>query len=366
MKKVCFQIPTINAGGIETYLLRFIKYAINRFEITVIVRNSLNGELLNDYDIPGVKLVSLPLKYGNINSILKYYQFIKLEKFDIVCDFTGNFSGIPMLISKILKVNKRVTFYRSGSNHFGNSFLKQIYNYVMNKFVYLFSTDILANSTAGLDFFYSNRNKNDIRFKVIQNGFNLTDFDLKIDTIQLKKKLNIPNDAYIIGHSGRNNKAKNHDFMLKVAQKIISIDDNIYFVFCGKDTEHLNEKIIDLKIEKKVRLLGYRKDVLDIISCANLFYFPSLTEGQPNALIEAMIMGIPFVASDIEPIKECVNPELYEQLVNPYNLDDNVQLIFKTMKIKPNELNKAQWARNNFSAEKRFEELAEVLLNDKK
>jgi glycosyltransferase involved in cell wall biosynthesis len=360
MKKVCFQIPTINAGGIETYLLRFIQYANNRFDITVIVRGSLNGELFEDYTKTGVKLVSLPLKYVNIRSIYKYYKFIKSEKNDTVCDFTGNFSGIPILVSKIIGIENRITFYRSGSNHFGKNYFKRTYNFIMNLFVYLFSTNILANSVSGLNYFFPYRSSNDSRFKVIQNGFNLSDFDKQKNEIDIKKIFDIPNNAFVIGHSGRYNIAKNHEFMIKVAQQLISIDKHFYFVFCGKDTEMLQTNVENLGIEKNVRLLGYRKDVLKIMSRVNLFYFPSLTEGQPNALIEAMIMGIPIVASDIEPIKECI-PELYhQQLVNPTDVDANVQLLLMTKLIKPDELNLSEWAKTIFSAEKRFEEFAEV------
>ena len=47
------------------------------------------------------------------------------------------------------------------------------------------------------------------------------------------------------------------------------------------------------------------------------FYFPSISEGQPNALIEAIATGLPFVASDIATIKETV-PEIYHRYLVPF------------------------------------------------
>jgi len=55
---------------------------------------------------------------------------------------------------------------------------------------------------------------------------------------------------------------------------------------------------------KHTRLLGHRSDVADILAAADIFVFPSLFEGMPGAVIEAMASGLPVVASDIEPVHD--------------------------------------------------------------
>ena len=59
-----------------------------------------------------------------------------------------------------------------------------------------------------------------------------------------------------------------------------------------------------LGLEKQVTLLGQRDDVKELLEVADIFVFPSMHEGCPNALIEAMAMGKPCVASRIGPIEE--------------------------------------------------------------
>jgi glycosyltransferase involved in cell wall biosynthesis len=114
---------------------------------------------------------------------------------------------------------------------------------------------------------------------------------------------------------------KNQNTVLSVAKKMCSNNKNIFFIFCGYGTESLNSKISEFNLSKQVFALGYRSDMPDIYNSFDSFYFPSITEGQPLALIESLMYGIPIVASNIEPIKEVIPEELNSQLVNPYDSD---------------------------------------------
>lgn len=57
----------------------------------------------------------------------------------------------------------------------------------------------------------------------------------------------------------------------------------------------------------RVRLLGHRNDLPEILAAADLFAFPSLYEGLPGAVIEAMALGLPVIGSDIGPVREVVD-----------------------------------------------------------
>jgi glycosyltransferase involved in cell wall biosynthesis len=356
MKKVCFFIPSIDAGGIETYLLRFIRYTEGRMNITVVVRNQNNqGELSSEYCATGVKLVFMPLGYLSVSGILNYYRFFKANKFDSVCDFTGNFAGLTVLIAVLSKIRNRIVFYRSGSNHYPQYFVNEVYNSFLNRLVFLFSTTILANSEAGLLFFFPKfKNRDDKKFHIIRNGVEIESLSPKTNKTTILMKLGIASNSFVILHSGRLDKSKNHSTMLKVARDVISRNPTVFFVFCGKNTEMLQQEVEKMGINKNIRLLGYRSDVPDILNAADLFFFPSVTEGQPNALIEAMSVGLPFVASDIKPIKECVPEIAYSKLANPNDTNQFVQLIEST--IAQTERNDySDWAKLHFSAEINFE-----------
>jgi glycosyltransferase involved in cell wall biosynthesis len=66
-----------------------------------------------------------------------------------------------------------------------------------------------------------------------------------------------------------------------------------------------------------VRFLGHRRDVPEILAAADVFAFPSLWEGLGCSVLEAMALGLPIVASDLEPIREVVEDGRCAVLVPP-------------------------------------------------
>jgi glycosyltransferase involved in cell wall biosynthesis len=323
--KVLFIIPSVSPGGIETYLLRFLKAKGKEMEAVVLIRSQTRGKLFEEYEALGIPIVFMPLGYLNPFRWFRYYHFFRKNRFDTVCDFNANFAGIPLWLAKLAGIKKRIAFYRQGKDHFKPGIIKNAYNKWMNRLVYQNATKILANSKAALDYFFPGKSHIDSRFKVIYNGLDISQYQVKADKNAIKKSLDIPEDSFVIGHTGRYDKSKNHETIFKVAEQLIRENPNVYLVLCGPGPEQLKDKVRSLGIEKNVRLLGYRSDIHLLLQVFDVFYFPSITEGQPNALIEAMVAGIPVVASNIEPIREFL-PD-YPGLVGPFDLQSAIQLI---------------------------------------
>ncbi|MCD7710661.1 MAG: glycosyltransferase, partial [Porphyromonadaceae bacterium] len=90
----------------------------------------------------------------------------------------------------------------------------------------------------------------------------------------------------------------------------------------------------------------------------DLFYFPSLTEGQPNSLIEAEVVGLPILASNINPIKEAVPESMFPKLIPPKDISQAVSAIEKLY--RDPELRKEyvcdKWSKKKFDGKLRFEE----------
>jgi len=353
--KICFLIPSVKSGGIETYLLRFLRYLNNDMQVTVLVRSNNKGELYEDYKNTGTTIFFKPLGYFSISSLYWYYRFFKQQQFDTICDFNANFAGLPILLAKVAGVQKRITFYRQSSHHFDKTLFKLAYTNFMNRLVLWNSTSIFSNSEAALDFFFKKEYKNDNRFKVIKNGVNIQEY-LQYEKIYksvLREKLKLPLDKFIIGHTGRFAEAKNHFFLLDVVSKLIYENKNIYLVLIGNDTEKLLPYINKLNITNNVKVLGYKNNIPKYLAAFDLFFFPSITEGQPNALIEAMVTGLPIVASNIPSIKECLPLENWDYLVNPKDVENALEIIKKTMQ-QPSSNSLQDYAILNFDSEVQF------------
>ncbi|AXG73150.1 glycosyltransferase [Flavobacterium arcticum] len=361
--KVCFLIPSVRSGGIETDLLRFLNYQdnANAIDATILVRNKSKAELYDAYKATGANLVFKPLGYFNLSNMLWYYRFFKKVKFDTVCDFNANFAGLPMFLSKLAGIKKRIAFYKQGSDHFKKSALRIAYNNLMNRLVYKYSTFIYANSSSGLEFFFPNEYPKDTRFKVIKNGVNVDDFlDTNESKKDLRKRLGLPEDRFVIGHTGRFTEAKNQFFLLDVAAKLIAKDKDIYFVLIGNDTDQLLPYINKLGINDNVNVFGYKNNIPEYLKTFDLFFFPSVTEGLPNALIEAMISGLPIAVSNIPSLVECLPSDRHGCLIDPYNVDSTVEKIIEIKK-NPENYVYQKFAIENFDAEVQFGEFMENL-----
>ena len=354
-KKVAFLVAGINAGGTENYLLRFLEYYKNKIDATVYCKSGKLGELESEFREIGVKLVPFHLGYFNLLEYYKFKKKIEKEKYDAVCDLTGSFGALPLLFAKKAGIPKRVAFYRNSKEKYKNTYLKSKYSDFLIYLLPKVSTKILSNSRTALNYFYGNLWINKTKFDVVYNGIDALSF---IDEKKnLRNEFSIAENSFVVGHVGRLNDQKNHQTILKVAIELCKTYKDIYFVLCGKNVDKEYQSLVDdNKLSDKIKLLGVRRDVNKVLNTLDCFYFPSVIEGQPNALIEALVMGIPFVASEIEPIKETIPKEYHNLLIPPLDVKlakSKILEIKNNSEIK-NKINLSEWAIEFYNPAKLF------------
>lgn len=357
-RKIIFFVSSLDSGGIENYLLRFINFKYSNFSNIVVYCKSGKGGQLEDLykKFNNVIIVKEKTSYFNPISFIKLFIYFKRNKFQTVCDFSGNFAGLIVWGAYFAKIKKRIVFYRGASDHFDNNFFKSIYNNFVKRLVFIYATKILSNSNAALHYFYPNQHQNSKKFEVIYNGIDVSNYDNITDDI--RDEFSIPKDAFLVGHVGRYNVAKNHETILKVAIELCKTHKDIYFVLCGNGVrENLYSKVANENLQKQIIVCENRTDIPIILNSLDCFYFPSITEGQPNALIEAMIMGVPLVSSNIAPIKEMFPSNIQNHLIDPLDWEKAIMIINS---IKENVSNHSiqslkQWGLLQFSHTIQFE-----------
>ncbi len=99
---------------------------------------------------------------------------------------------------------------------------------------------------------------------------------------------------------GRLNKQKNFERLIRVFSKLCDNENSIELLIYGEGEERDNllSLITNLELDKKVRLMGRTKDVLSALEDADIFVLSSDYEGMPNALMEALAVGMPCVSMD--------------------------------------------------------------------
>lgn len=126
---------------------------------------------------------------------------------------------------------------------------------------------------------------------------------------RVRLELGVASDAFVVMTAGRQEFQKGHAILLRAIASLRAKHPEVILLIAGREgnvTSQLKTLIEDLDLGEAVSLLGHRDDVTDVMSASDLFVFPSLYEGLGGALIEAMAVGLPIVASDIPALREVV------------------------------------------------------------
>lgn len=135
-----------------------------------------------------------------------------------------------------------------------------------------------------------------------------------------RASLAIPPTAEVILAVGRQEYAKGHRFLLEAMRAIATARPRAILLLAGRDgaeSAHLRVMTERPPLDRVVRFLGHRADLPDVLPATDVFAFPSLWEGLGCALIEAMALRLPIVASDLESVREVVGNGRAASLVPP-------------------------------------------------
>lgn len=127
---------------------------------------------------------------------------------------------------------------------------------------------------------------------------------------------------------------KNHKLVLEAIAKLSDIP--IEYKICGEGAcmEALKAQAKELGVEEKVKFLGYRSDVIELLHQSDIFVFPSVREGLPVAMMEAMAAGLPVIALDIRGCRELVIDQKGGRLLAKSDSDQLAKAIRKMWKRK--------------------------------
>ncbi|MBV9085447.1 MAG: glycosyltransferase [Acidobacteriaceae bacterium] len=158
------------------------------------------------------------------------------------------------------------------------------------------------------------------RTRVLPNAIDLPDC-CRGSTGGLRHELNLRENARIILAVGRLSKEKGHSYLVSAAQLLKrgypDLDFQVLLIGDGRERRRLEQQAQDLAVTDCIRFLGHQNDPLRFYSVADVFVLPSLTEGSPNVLLEAMAAKTPVVATAVGGVPETVENERSALLVAP-------------------------------------------------
>jgi glycosyltransferase involved in cell wall biosynthesis len=146
------------------------------------------------------------------------------------------------------------------------------------------------------------------RLRVVHNGIDLDRFGAPRRDPALLESAGIPGDAWVVGAVGNLYPVKGHVHLIRAAPALVRASRRVHVVVIGRGglERELRAEAGRLGVDSHVHLLGFRDDVHRWLGVMDAFAMPSLSEGLPVALLEAMAAGVPGVVTAVGGMPEVI------------------------------------------------------------
>jgi glycosyltransferase involved in cell wall biosynthesis len=173
----------------------------------------------------------------------------------------------------------------------------------------------------------------------------------------IRASLSIPNNRVVIGSVGRLEPEKRFDLLMTAFARLRASRPNLMLVIAGDGTlrRALEAQSRQLGLDHCLRLLGHRIDIADLHHAFDLFVQSSDHEGTPNAVLEAMALQTPVVATSAGGTAELIEDSVHGLIVPHSNLDALAQAIANALANPAASLGRALAARRRVESTLSFQ-----------
>ncbi len=308
MSKKVLIVATVVKTHINVFHIPALKYFKEQgYETYVAARNDY--EKKEDCIIPfcdnyiDIPFERFPFKPKNIKAYKQLKGLINSQKFDIIHCHTPVGSVLARLAAKKTRKNGTRVLYTAHGFHFydGAPKLNWIIYYPLEKLMSYFTDTLICINREDFERAKIKMHAKETRF-VHGVGIDTTKFSASLTETQklsIREGLGISNDDTVLLSVGELIPRKNHKTVIQALAKLNV--KNIKYIICGRGPlmQELKAFADELGVSDMVMLLGFRKDISELCNMCDIFVFPSLQEGLPVALMEAMACGKPCIASRI-------------------------------------------------------------------
>lgn len=371
-------VETLDIGGAESVVVDFVNHMPDRFHSTIcclkhsgpsaskITRGSVDIVELhkgegNDYKIPG-KIARL-IKDRNID-ILQSHNWATF------CESAA--AGFPAVGPVRVHLQHGESPATAGSfpAHLKRRIRRLAESYLAGRI-----DAIVAVSDQAKASLLNERSIDSRKVVVIRNGISMTEADPQ--AVQKKRQeLGINKEDFVIVAVGRLAPVKNYPALIKSfseVRKKAGRPVSLIIVGDGPERNSLQKLIEESGLERTARLLGARNDAREILSAGHVYVLPSLSEGISIALLEAMSVKLPAVATRVGGNGEVVVHGETGYLVEKNDVEAMSQSLLRFIGNEPERIRmgEAAWRRaaDNFSLAATlgsFEKLYTTLLESKR
>lgn len=280
-----------------------------------------------------------PFKLNNLKAIKELKEIIDKEQFEIIHCHTPMGSVVTRFAAMKARKNGTRVIYTAHGFHFfsGAPLVNWMVYYPVEKYLSKYTDTLITINKED----YDRAKRKFKKCKDIQYvpGIGIDEEKFRVDMTQeekinLRKSLGLKEDDFVLIYPAELSKRKRQIWLIESLEQILKKYNNMHLLLPGKDS--LNGKceqlIKELNLEKQIHILGFRKDILDLLKISNVAVSSSRQEGLPVNILEAMYTGIPIVATNCRGNRDLVvngkNGYLVE-LDDKDNFSKSVELVYE-------------------------------------
>lgn len=339
MKKVLF-VATVVRLHINMFHKPFIKWFHDQgWQVDVAANNDYEDKKEciipycdNFYCLPFERS---PLKKGNLHAYQQLKKLLKQEKYDIIHCHTPMGSVVARLAAGLARKHGTKVIYTAHGFHFykGASKINWLVYYPIER-ILAHRTDLLITMNHE-DYSYAKEFKAKKVAFVNGVGFDLNKFTRRTqeDKNAVREQLGLKQEDIFAISVAQLIKRKNHIVLIRAIAKLQNPRFHLFICGDGVQEAELKAEAEKLGVQEQVHFLGFRKDVYELCSSADLFLFASLQEGLPVAIMEAMACGLPIIASNIRGNADLIDAGKGGYLVEPTDIDGFIEAIKKALDV---------------------------------
>lgn len=264
----------------------------------------------------------IPHRKFNLKSLLSLIKYIRKNKIEIIHSH-GKGAGVYSRMIKIALPHIRVvhTFHGFTTKQYSSRINKiyYCYEYILSKL----TDNFIFNSDGEKQTFISKIQCARQKMRVIYNGIEKKTFASKES---IKRKLNIPQNKFVVVTVSRYDYQKNMQACFNIAERLVNEEILFLWIGNGEDKKYFDERIKAENINN-IRCVDFTKDVLEYISVSDIYLTTSRWEGLPYALIEALMLGIPIIGSNVIGNNEIIENGYNGFLFELNNLSEAIEKI---------------------------------------
>lgn len=242
------------------------------------------------------KLFTIPFRKFSATNFIKLARFAKKNKIELIHSH-GRGAGIYSRLLKALLPKARIIHTVHGFYFQDYALLKRMTAVFIERILSPLTETVIAVSNGEKDNMTAFNIWNPDKIKIIYNG--VEGCEMNMNSAAIREKLGLPADKFIVVSIVRFNSLKNIGMTLEIAERLKDSKDILFVVVGDGEEFFVMNEIKDKKDLRNVIFTGFKENALEYIKASDVYLSTSIREGMPISLIEACMLGIPILASDV-------------------------------------------------------------------